>query len=161
MKKNTIILGIILFTLVALFCTISCEREVEPESQIPLTEETNLLSSNNIIGTWVKCGATFVSNEEPDCIWDTSKDTIVFTEDGKFFFIRGDYYADSTSYVDSRYYENTNSFLILLENADDYTNRVFPIKFCENNTQLKIYNWSGFPPSWIDDPIKVCFRKIN
>ena len=162
MKKNTNIITISLFSLVAMFCTLSCERtEPKPEPQIQPTEDNNLLPSNKIVGTWVKCGATFALNEDPYCIWDTSKDTIVFTDDGRFFFIRGDYYEEDSSYVDARYYENTDTFLVLFENANDYKNTVLPIKFCEDNTQLKIYNWSGFPPSWIDDPIKVCFRKIN
>ena len=70
MKKKifTVCINSILFAV--LFCMISCERpEIKPEQADEPTTSSGTLSTDKIVGTWVKCGVSFASNEEPDCMW--------------------------------------------------------------------------------------------
>ena len=162
MKKKILIISISVVMLAVLFCIISCERpEIKPEQIDVPTTSSDTLSTDKIVGTWVKCGATFASNQEPNCLWESSRDTITFSEDGKFQYITGNY-NEGEHHVEEFYFEYMKNFLILYNNPSSYAHKPYHIKFNEEGTQLKIYSWNFYNSSVHTlELCNVCFKKIN
>lgn len=162
MKKKILIISISIAMSAVLFCIVSCEKpEIKPEQTGEPTTSSDTFSTDKIVGTWVKCGVTFASNQEPDCLWESSRDTITFSEDGKFQYITGNY-NEGEHHVEEFYFEYMKNYLILYNNPSSYAHQPYHIKFNDEGTQLKIFSWNFYNSSVHTlELCNVCFKKVN
>ena len=147
---------------VVMIIPFSCEKpEIKPEQDTMIEQQT--VTSYDIVGTWVLCGITYEPNAVPDIIEHDFKDTIRFSQDGKYVYVRGDYYENGSSFVDNHFYESTKRYLVLYDsnNDYDYTFRFHEIAFIENGSQLLIFEWINTPPTNQDLPTNRRYRRIN
>ncbi len=162
MKKTILMAWINIILSAVLFCIVSCEKpEINPEQSDEPTTSSDTSSTDKIVGTWVKCGGTFASNEEPNCLWESSRDTIIFSEDGIFQYITGNY-NEGEHHVEEFYFEYMKHYLILYNNPSSYAHRTYHIKFNDEGTQLKIFSWNFYNSSvHTSELCNVCFKKVN
>ncbi len=161
MKKTILMAWINIILSAVLFCIVSCEKpEINPEQSDEPTTSSDTSSTDKIVGTWVKCGGTFASNEEPNCLWESSRDTITFSEDGIFQYITGNY-NEGEHHVEEFYFEYMKHYLILYNNPSSYAHRTYHIKFNDEGTQLKIFSWNFYNSSvHTSELCNVCFKKV-
>lgn len=148
MKNQTNIFCPVLFLLTVLFCAVSCERpEIKPDHSDSSDEVPVTLSSDRLVGTWVR-------------YWDSDiKDTLRISNDGTFVYTLGDFYG--STYTKDYFYESTDNYLIDFNNPSDFRHQVHYLEFYDENTVLTLHNFSfypGFEPSVI---YSVAFKKID
>jgi len=139
---------VFLLSILTMF-NVSCEKpEYESEPPIAPVEEPAITTGERLVGKWVLDG-----------YYAKSRDTLLFTNNGKMFCIFGDYYSDGSSDTTAYYYECSEQFLIFYNNNNEhYSPQPHYIKFYDDYTYFVMYN---YPFLVIDMILNAGFKKVE
>lgn len=148
MKHKYFLAVITLFSISTMF-NISCDRpEIEPELPAISVEEPAVTTAERLVGKWAR-----------DWYYTSSKDTLLFTDDGKCFCIFGDYYSNGSPDTTAYHYECSEQFLILYNNnTEQYSPQPHYVEFYDDYTYFVMYN---YPFELIDVILNVGFKKVE
>lgn len=143
MKQIYFLSAISLLSILTIF-NVSCEKpEPEPEPPATPVEEPVVTTAERLVGKWVLDG-----------YYAKSRDTLLFTDNGKMF-----YYSDGSSDTTVYYYECSEQFLIFYNNnIEHYSPQPHYIKFYDDYTYFVIYN---YPFLVLDVILNAGFKKVD
>jgi hypothetical protein len=149
MKQIYFLSAITLLSILTIF-NVSCEKpEPEPEPPATPVEEPVVTTAERLVGKWARHWS-----------YATSKDTLLFTEDGTCYCIIGDFYSNGSSDTTAYSYECSEQFLVFYNNnMEQYSPQPHYIKFYDDYTYFVMYNCPFFTVA--DVISNVGFKKVD